>query len=128
MEKSYNLVLSGENPKKIDPNTSLSESFDVRYEMGGSYHVQGIQVRYKNGLERVLMRVVNSVGSEVIMDSTQLCQIGNRQDAAIPRDELPVDFHMNTGTRLQILLATDPETINPKDITVSLFGNKKTAK
>jgi len=128
MEKSYNLVLSGENPKKIDPSTAMSESFDVRYENGDLYNVQGIQVRYKNGLDRVLMKIVNSVANEVIMEATQLCQIGNRQDVAIPRDELPVNFFMATGTRLQVFLATDSETIEKKDVSVTLFGNRRKAK
>lgn len=125
MEKSYSLVISNENPKQILPNTPISTAFKIGYDRGKTFRIQGIQIRYKAGLDRVVISFLDTgSGKKLIEGNTQLCQIGNRQDAAIPRDELPVDIYIKSGTSVEVSLATITETIDPKDVSVSLFGNE----
>lgn len=121
----FNKVLGEVNADKISAGGSKTDAITINYDKSGKFRVLGIQTRFKAGLEDCTIIIRNeSTSTEIVDGNVQLSQIGNTQDAQVPRDELPVDFTLLQGMVIKVSLSAKNKDINPGDVNVTLFGYK----
>ena len=58
----------------------------------------------------------------IIEGNVQFSQIGNRTNADITRDELPVNFLLLNKKELMIFVTSNKQKIEPGQVNVTLFG------
>ncbi|MCB1176355.1 MAG: hypothetical protein KDK36_02140 [Leptospiraceae bacterium] len=120
--KAYDLIRGAENSELISPN-SEKLAITLKYELGRPARIRGLQIRFKENLGDCLIVIKNNMtNDEIISGEVQLSQVGNRINADIVRDELPVNFVIQSGTNLHVYIKSKTHTINPGDINVTMFG------
>lgn len=122
---SYNQVLGGENGDIIPANQNYADSIVIKNDLGFDVHCYGLQVRYQNGLEDCNLKIKDSNKYEILSGNIALSQVGNNYQAAVPRDELPIDIVLKAGTDFVIQIRTRSTAVQPGQINITVFGKRK---
>jgi len=118
----YNFILGEENGKAIDIDTSNVLAFSIKNPRDENFRVLGIQLRYANGLSDCLIAIKDNNQKSIIEGNVQFSQIGNRTDADITRDELPVNFVLLNKKELMVFVTSKKQKIEPGQVNITLFG------
>lgn len=124
---AYDAVIGGENTENeiTSQNSSFVKLFSVKNEFTYPVRTLGIQVRFKDGLGDCLINLKDGNGNEIFTGKINLSQVGNTFTAAIPRDELPVDFEIPAGNEIFVYVANKAVPVLKGDVNVVFFILKK---
>lgn len=125
----YTELLGDENSGTVAANApEYTKVIELNNQIGYDIQVEGIQLRYRTGLDDALIQININDKTNIIVGNTQFCQVGNRQDAAVGIDALPLKFILQKTNTLKVLVKSKSQAVNPGDISIILFGREAKGK
>lgn len=125
----YTELLGEENAGSVAANSpEFTEIIVLNNQIGYDIQVEGIQLRYKSGLDDALIQINVNNKTNIITGNTQFCQVGNRQDAPVGIDAIPLKFILRKTNTVKVSIKTKSLAVNPGDVSISLFGREAKGK
>lgn len=121
----YTELLGEENAGTVAANSpEFTKVIELNNQVGYDIQIEGLQLRYRPGLDDALIQINVNDKTNIIVGNTQFCQVGNRQDASVGIDALPLKFILKKTNTVKVSVKTKSQAVNPGDISISLFGRE----
>jgi hypothetical protein len=125
LNPSYHDSIGNENKTTIPANTPKDTlALEIENTLGYDIIVQGIQLRYFAGLDNCII-TIKKTKTDIVSGTTQFCQLGNRQEASVGLDIVPIKFELGRGEKVFAYVQTKNNAIDVGHVSLQLFAKNK---